>query len=121
MAQKTAAERIREYKELLDEGMITKEEFELKKKKILETEDAEFDAEAKNAAREDNVFSGHYFSDKDKGTSGGSSISTKSIYASSTITTLSGLWATISSTSSRPIKAPVGALGLGKMIPPFSS
>ncbi len=78
MAQKTAAERIREYKELLDEGMITKEEFELKKKKILETEDAEFDAEAKSAAREDNVFSGHYFSDKDKGTSGGSSISTKS-------------------------------------------
>ena len=69
MAQKTAAERIREYKQLLDEGMITQEEFELKKKKILETEDAEFEAEAEKARKDDNVFSGHYFSDKDKGSS----------------------------------------------------
>ena len=67
MAQKTAAERIREYKQLLDEGMITQEEFELKKKKILETEDAEFEAEAERAKKDDNVFSGHYFSDRDNG------------------------------------------------------
>ena len=84
MAQKTAAERIREYKQLLDEGMITQEEFELKKKKILETEDAELNAEAENAKKEGNVFSGHYFSDRSEnggndGTprSSNSSISTK--------------------------------------------
>ena len=64
MAQKTAAERIREYKELLDEGMITQEEFELKKQKILEAEDVEIKAEAEKAKAEENVFSGHYFSDK---------------------------------------------------------
>ncbi len=64
MAQKSAAERIREYKQLLDEGMITQEEFELKKAKILEAEDAELKAEAEQAKKEENVFSGHYFSDK---------------------------------------------------------
>ena len=36
MDQRTDVERIREYKELLDEGMITREEFEAKKKQILE-------------------------------------------------------------------------------------
>ena len=40
MAQKSAADRIREYKQLLDEGMITQEEFEAKKKKILEEDEA---------------------------------------------------------------------------------
>lgn len=65
MAQMTAAERIREYKALLDEGMITQEEFELKKKKILETEDIIDEAEAEAAKKGDgNVFSGHYFQDK---------------------------------------------------------
>ncbi|MBQ2160595.1 MAG: SHOCT domain-containing protein, partial [Firmicutes bacterium] len=59
MAQKSAAERIREYKQLLDEGMITQEEFELKKAKILEAEDAELKAEAEQAKKEENVFSGH--------------------------------------------------------------
>ena len=64
MAQKSAAERIREYKQLLDEGMITQEEFELKKQKIMETEEMEYQAEAEKAKSDDNVFSGHYFSDK---------------------------------------------------------
>lgn len=36
MEQRTDVERIREYKQLLDEGMITQEEFEAKKKQILE-------------------------------------------------------------------------------------
>ncbi len=67
MAQKSAADRIREYKQLLDEGMITKEEFELKKQKILEAEDVEFE-QPKEEKRDGNVFSGHYFSDKDNGT-----------------------------------------------------
>lgn len=39
MDQRSDVERIREYKELLDEGMITREEFEAKKKKILEEDD----------------------------------------------------------------------------------
>ena len=87
MAQKTAAERIREYKQLLDEGMITPEEFELKKQKILETADIVDDAEPETAKKsEGDVFSGHYFQDKANnenerketaGTSGGGSISTK--------------------------------------------
>ena len=87
MAQKTAAERIREYKQLLDEGMITPEEFELKKQKILETADIVDDAESETAKKsEGDVFSGHYFQDKDNnenerkeaaGTSGSGSISTK--------------------------------------------
>ena len=66
MAQKSAADRIREYKQLLDEGMITKEEFELKKQKILEAEDVEFE-QSKEEKSDGNVFSGHYFSDKDNG------------------------------------------------------
>ena len=65
MAQKTAAERIREYKQLLDEGMITPEEFELKKQKILETADIVDDAEPETEKKSDgDVFSGHYFQDK---------------------------------------------------------
>ena len=44
----------------------------------------------------------------------------KSIYASSTITTTSLLCSIISLTLSRSIKRPVGALGLGKITPPFS-
>ncbi|MBQ1715975.1 MAG: SHOCT domain-containing protein [Firmicutes bacterium] len=36
MDQRSDVERIREYKQLLDEGMITQEEFEAKKKQILE-------------------------------------------------------------------------------------
>ncbi|MBR5740847.1 MAG: SHOCT domain-containing protein [Firmicutes bacterium] len=40
MDQRSDVERIREYKELLDEGMITQEEFEAKKKKILEEDEA---------------------------------------------------------------------------------
>ncbi len=38
MDQRSDVERIREYKQLLDEGMITREEFEAKKKQILEGE-----------------------------------------------------------------------------------
>ena len=69
MAERTAAERINEYKQLLDEGMITAEEFEQKKAKVLEEEAAkaqmpgpEFQQEAPKD--NGNVFSGHYFSDK---------------------------------------------------------
>ncbi|MBR6956528.1 MAG: SHOCT domain-containing protein [Firmicutes bacterium] len=67
MAHMTSAERIREYKQLLDEGMITQEEFELKKQKILEMDEAAEDAAqdaAKEAPKNDGVFSGHYFQDK---------------------------------------------------------
>ena len=64
MAHMTSAERIREYKQLLDEGMITQEEFELKKKKILEMDEVVEDT-AEDAPKNDgNVFSGHYFQDK---------------------------------------------------------
>ena len=59
MAHMTSAERIREYKQLLDEGMITQEEFELKKQKILEMDEA-----AEEAPKNEGVFSGHYFQDK---------------------------------------------------------
>ena len=68
MAHMTSAERIREYKQLLDEGMITQEEFELKKQKILEMDEAAEDAAqdaAEEAPKNDGVFSGHYFQDKD--------------------------------------------------------
>lgn len=41
MDQRTDVERIREYKQLLDEGMITREEFEAKKRQILEGNSAE--------------------------------------------------------------------------------
>lgn len=64
MAQRTAAERIREYKQLLDEGMITQEEFELKKQKILEAEDAESHFEQNEPKKDESFFSGHYFQDK---------------------------------------------------------
>ena len=67
MAHMTSAERIREYKQLLDEGMITQEEFELKKQKILEMDEAAEDAAqdaAEEAPKNDGVFSGHYFQDK---------------------------------------------------------
>ena len=66
MAQRSGAERIREYKQLLDEGMITPEEFEAKKAQILsEAEPAGETAEAETADKaEGNVFSGHYFQDK---------------------------------------------------------
>jgi hypothetical protein len=68
MANMTAAERIKEYKQLLDEGMITQEEFELKKQKILEmdeiAEDAAQDAAKEAPKNDDGVFSGHYFQDK---------------------------------------------------------
>ena len=90
MAQRTAAERIREYKQLLDEGMITQEEFELKKQKILEAEDAEMHFEQNEPKGDDSVFSGHYFQDRANeqkesgqenshagGNSGNSSISAK--------------------------------------------
>lgn len=77
MAQKSAADRIREYKQLLDEGMITQEEFELKKKKILEEDDVEMREERQGENKDDSVFSGHYFQDR-AGESGGSgSISPK--------------------------------------------
>ena len=49
MAHMTSAERIREYKQLLDEGMITQEEFELKKQKILEMAEVAEDAAAEGA------------------------------------------------------------------------
>ncbi|MBQ7702762.1 MAG: SHOCT domain-containing protein [Firmicutes bacterium] len=39
MDKRSDVERIREYKELLDEGMITQEEFEAKKKKIVEEDE----------------------------------------------------------------------------------
>ena len=103
MAQRSAADRIRDYKQLLDEGMITQEEFELKKQKILEAEEIIEDAEPAAAGKGDeSIFSGHYFQDKansepkepkpennsesntggntggnTKGRTGGSSISTK--------------------------------------------
>ncbi len=67
MAHMTSAERIREYKQLLDEGMITQEEFELKKQKILEMDEAAEDAAqdaAEEAPKNEGVFSGHYFQDK---------------------------------------------------------
>ena len=66
MAERSAAERIREYKQLLDEGMITPEEFEAKKAQILsEAESAAEPAESEEAGKtEGNVFSGHYFQDK---------------------------------------------------------
>ena len=68
MAHMTAAERIKEYKQLLDEGMITQEEFEIKKQKILEmdeiVEDAAQDAAKEAPKNDDGVFSGHYFQDK---------------------------------------------------------
>ena len=67
MAHMTSAERIREYKQLLDEGMITQEEFELKKQKILEMDEAAEDTAqdtAEEAPKNDGVFSGHYFQDK---------------------------------------------------------
>ncbi len=64
MAQRTAAERIREYKQLLDEGMITQEEFELKKQKILEAEEATKDFEPNEPKKDESFFSGHYFQDK---------------------------------------------------------
>ncbi|MBQ6608235.1 MAG: SHOCT domain-containing protein [Firmicutes bacterium] len=68
MAHMTAAERIKEYKQLLDEGMITQEEFEIKKQKILEmdeiAEDAAQDAAKEAPKNDDGVFSGHYFQDK---------------------------------------------------------
>ena len=68
MAHMTSAERIREYKQLLDEGMITQEEFELKKQKILEmdeiAEEAAQDAAKEAPKNDDGVFSGHYFQDK---------------------------------------------------------
>lgn len=64
MAHMTSAERIREYKQLLDEGMITQEEFELKKQKILEMDEIAEDAAKEAPKNEDNVFSGHYFQDK---------------------------------------------------------
>ena len=67
MAHMTSAERIREYKQLLDEGMITQEEFELKKQKILEMDEAAEDTAqdtAEEAPKHDGVFSGHYFQDK---------------------------------------------------------
>lgn len=66
MTQRSGAERIREYKQLLDEGMITPEEFEAKKAQILsEAEPAGETAETETADKaEGNVFSGHYFQDK---------------------------------------------------------
>ena len=64
MANMTAAERIREYKQLLDEGMITQEEFELKKQKILEMEEVTEEAAGEAPKNDDGVFSGHYFQDK---------------------------------------------------------
>ena len=65
MAQRSGAERIREYKQLLDEGMITPEEFEAKKAQILsEAEPAESAEAEKTESSEGNVFSGHYFQDK---------------------------------------------------------
>ena len=65
MAQRSGAERIREYKQLLDEGMITKEEFEAKKAQILSEAESEGSEETENAGGADgNVFSGHYFQDK---------------------------------------------------------
>ena len=89
MAQKSSAERIREYKQLLDEGMITQEEFELKKKKILEEDEVVAEAAEESAEKgaekgDGNVFSGHYFQDKANNEQGeqreqksGGSISTK--------------------------------------------
>ena len=76
MAERSAAEKIREYKQLLDEGMITPEEFELKKKKILEAEDAAM-AHEQEPKGDGNVFSGHYFQDKAENNGGNSSISRK--------------------------------------------
>lgn len=65
MAQRSGAERIREYKQLLDEGMITPEEFEAKKAQILSEAEPAESAEAEKAeSSEGNVFSGHYFQDK---------------------------------------------------------
>lgn len=64
MAQKTSAERIREYKQLLDEGMITQEEFELKKQKILEMDEVVEEAAEEAPKGDSSVFSGHYFQDK---------------------------------------------------------
>ncbi len=64
MANMTAEERIREYKQLLDEGMITQEEFELKKQKILEMEEVTEKAAEEAPKNDDGVFSGHYFQDK---------------------------------------------------------
>lgn len=88
MAQRSGAERIREYKQLLDEGMITPEEFEAKKQQILNEAEAAEKAEAESEVKsEDNVFSGHYFQDKagdgteaqntQQQSTGGGSISTK--------------------------------------------
>lgn len=50
MAERTAADRIREYKQLLDEGMITQEEFEAKKKQILESDEPHYE---RNENRQD--------------------------------------------------------------------